>query len=358
MPENKKPYKTPYEEGDTIQKGLSKVASLIVPGEKERQQRELEKKARADCLAQGGIWDDLTKSCKFPPKGNNQQPNQPPKVISPNPEVFTDKSGRPSGVSIGGRDFLGLSQDDVNEISQRELSKTQLPPGTAPVGTAQAQVNKAFQSQQLAGQVGQFGELPVSPTGLDFGEAATAGIVGSIPKALSLGVTGALAGGLVGGSAGAAGAPITGGLSIPAGAAIGAVGGFVSGVAGSMISNFKSQRTDTTTSQQRVLDEGKQTMKDWATMAEADPANKATYLTEYNKVAAQIDQAYRQMKLDTNRDVAKFETALPNLAEFEAFYAAGGERDTLDNDMRNALLMPSSAEYKMLELAQRRQGKV
>jgi hypothetical protein len=61
------------------------------------------------------------------------------------------------------------------------------------------------------------------------------------------------------------------------------------------------------------------------------------------------------MKLDTNRDVAKFETALPDLAEFEAFYSAGGERDTLDLDMQNALLSPVSAEYKILELAQRRQ---
>ena len=125
-------------------------------------------------------------------------------------------------------------------------------------------------------------------------------------------------------------------------------------MASSMTSNLASQRRDTTTAQQRVLDEGKQTMKDWATLAEADPTNKAKYLAEYNKVSAQIDQAYRQMKLDTTRDVAKFETALPNLAEFEAFYAAGGERDTLDIEMRNALLTPSNVEYNVIELANRR----
>ena len=85
-----------------------------------------------------------------------------------------------------------------------------------------------------------------------------------------------------------------------------------------------------------------------------DPANKAQYLAEYNKVSSQIDAAYRQMKLDTSRDAAKFETALPNLAEFESFYAEGGERDTLDIEMRNALLTVSPENYNMLELSNRR----
>ena len=105
----------------------------------------------------------------------------------------------------------------------------------------------------------------------------------------------------------------------------------------------------------RVLDEGNQTLQDWVTLARSDPANKAFYLAQYNKQLAQIDQAHRQMKLDTSRDLAKFETALPNLAEFDSFYSVGGERDALNEEMRNALLTVSPENYNMLELAHRRQ---
>jgi len=219
----------------------------------------------------------------------------------------------------------------------------------------QIQNRAQVEAQELAGQVGQYGQMELmNQPLLNQEQAIKQGIVGAIPRALSLAVTGAgigLAGGAAAGSV-VPGAGTAAGAG--AGAVIGAVGGFVSGITSSMISEYKGQRVDTINAQKRVLDEGKQTMKDWATLAESDPANRARYLSEYNKVSAQIDQAYRQMKLDTNRDVAKFETALPDLAEFEAFYAAGGERDTLDAEMRNALLTPVTAEYKMLELAKRR----
>jgi len=333
------------------------------------QQQGEEEIAKAKCLGEGGRWDEKNKVCIFPedelglprfPRKDfftqsfpeeDKGPSKAPGTL----EGFTDvETGRTTGLTLpDGRTFLGLSRDEVAQISGA-FQKRGLPEGLPRVGTAQEQVNRGFEAEQLRGQVGQFGQLPVSPTRLDFGEATTVGIINSIPRALSFAATGALAGGVVGGTAGAAAAPITGGLSIPAGAALGAVGGFIDGLTSSMISNLKSQRSDTTTAQQRVLDEGKQTMKDWATLAEADPANKAFYLAQYNKVASQIDQSYRQMKLDTNRDVCKFESAIPNLAEFEAFYAPGGDIDTLDQEMRNALLSPVSPEYKMLELAQRR----
>jgi len=158
-----------------------------------------------------------------------------------------------------------------------------------------------------------------------------------------------------GGAGGTAVAPGAGtAIGAGGGAIIGGAIGFIAGITGGMISNMKSQRTDTTTAQQRILDEGKQTMKDWATMAKADPANRMFYLSEYNKVSSQIHQAYRQMKLDTSQDLAKFETALPNLAEFEAFYSPGGERDALDIEMQSALQAVAPENYEMLELSYRR----
>lgn len=247
--------------------------------------------------------------------------------------------------SFSNKDFL--TKEDYEQAKKRaELMVLKGSPSTEQlIQQQQAQ----FEAQQLAGQVGQFQQLGVEPTGLDVGQAATQGIVGAIPKALGFAATGAAAGAL-GGTA------VLPGVGTAGGAAIGAVAGFVSGLASSMISNFKSQRTDTTNAQKRVLDEGKQNLNDWATLAAADPANRALYIKNFNQQLALIDQAYRQMKLDTSRDVAKFETALPDLAEFEAFYMAQGERDFIVAKMYQSLgvMQDPDYSYQMQELATRR----
>ena len=310
-------------------------------------QEDLFNVEKQKCEAKGGRWDEATKTCILPEK----EPVQPT-----TPEVFQDpKTGRASGITLeDGRTFLGLSPEDVQTIATGEQARTAIPAGTAPVGTAALQQRELEAGQQLAGQVGQLDRQAISPTGLSTEEALTVGIVDAIPSAIKS--AGATAGGgaALGGAIGVAGGPLGAGGGAVIGAAIGGAAGFVGSLASSVKSNFASQRRDTTTAQQRVLDEGKQTMKDWATLAKNDPANKHQYLGEYNKVSSQIDQAYRQMKLDTSRDVAKFETALPNLAEFEAFYAAGGERDALNIEMQNSLIAQSPENYEMLELSHRR----
>lgn len=319
--------------------------SLRTPAAKAEQDR------KTACESQGGTWDNQAKRCIFPPKQTEaQQPVETPKIEPTKPEIFRDEKGNVTGVKLpSGESYVGVGPEQVGAILKQF---EQAPPevqaqGIQPVGTQQRQFEQQLQAQQLVGQIGQFGQLPVSPTGLDVGEAATQGIVGAIPRALGLAATGAGVG-LVGGTA------VAPGIGTASGAAIGAAAGFVSGIASSMISNFRSQRTDTTNAQKRVLDEGKQTLNDWVTLAATDPANRHFYISSFNQQLALIDQAYRQMKLDTQRDVAKFETALPDLAEFEAFYAAQGERDFLIADMQNSLLQPSTTEYKMIELAQRR----
>lgn len=296
----------------------------------------------AECRAKGGKWDAINGVCILPEK-----PVAPP-VNPSGTEVFTNQTGRQSGITLpDGRDLLGLSPDEVAEISARELKKRQLPAGSEPVGTAQAAVEQAALGANLAGQVGDIQPSVATPTGLDFGEAAVVGFRDAIPRALAVAGGAAVAGA-------AAGVVTTGGIaSIPL-AALGAIAGFVGSISSSMIGNMKSQRSDTTTGQQRVLDEGKQTMKDWATMAKSDPANRTEYLKQYNIVSQQIQDAHVQMLTDTNADVAKFETALPNLAEFNSFYAEGGERDALDNEMQIALQTPVSPDYEMVELNSRR----
>ena len=311
--------------------------------------------AQKRCEGRGGTWDEATQTCSIEePTAPEPAPEQAP-VVPTTPETFRDQGGDLSGIRLAdGRIFTGLNPDEVRQIADAEARKAAQPEDTVQAGTAATAQRQLEAGQQLQGQVGQFDPLAIDPTGLDVGEAAISGVVGSIPTAIrtagQFGAAAAAAGAIGGSVVPGAGTAVGAG----AGAIIGASVGFVAGIASGMTSSFKGQRSDTTTAQQRVLDEGKQTMKDWATLAENDPSNKAQYLTEFNKVSAQIDQAYRQMKLDTSRDVAKFETALPNLAEFEAFYSSGGERDALNIEMRNSLIAVAPENYNMLELSQRR----
>lgn len=302
------------------------------------------------CEAKGGFWDEETQTCILAKIKKDEPTPVPPVADVTTPEVIKDQdTGKITGVRLpDGRSFFG-SPKEIRDILAKYAEKTTLPPGSVPSGTAQRTAELRAEGEQLAGGVGQFGQLPISPTGLDVGEAATVGVIGAIPRALSLAAGGAALGAI-------AGTAVLPGIGTAGGAAIGAVGGFVSGLASSMIGNFKSQRTDTTTAQQRVLDEGKQTLMDWVTLARADPTNRMFYLAQFNKQSAQIDQAHRQMKLDTSRDLAKFETALPNLAEFNAFYSEGGERDSLNNEMRNALLASPPPDYDLFELADRKKN--
>ncbi len=299
---------------------------------------------RQECIQRGGKW--VNGQCVMPVEA---------KVPAGTVETFSSEEGRASGVvTPSGKTFLGLSPEDVQTVAEGEAARVARPEGSAPVGTAQRRAEALQQSTLLAQQAGQFTPLGVEGTegvlgGIDPAEAAIEGVRQSIPRALSLAVTGAG----VGATAGLAGGPAAP-VTVSGGALIGAAAGFTSGIASGMLSSSKRQRTDTTNAQQRVLDEGKQTLKDWVTMAKADPANKAQYLQEFNIQLSQINQAHQQMKLDTSQDVLRFESAIPNLAEFDSFYSTGGERDALVQEMQIALVTPSTAEYDLLELSNRR----
>ena len=272
--------------------------------------------------------------------------------LAPQPEQFEPQQPKSSSTVISRKDsgtnFLSpvTGENISKEDYEQEIRDINL--GLKPT---RFQAQQQAESNRLGGQVGQFSQLGLSEAPLqDTGQAITQGLVSSIPRALSMAGAGAAIGA-------AEGSFVVPGVGTVAGAAIGAAAGFASSMASSVISEFKGQRTDTINAQKRVLDEGKQTMNDWVTLAEADPANRSYYLNQFNQVAQQIDQAYRQMKFDTQRDVAQFEKALPDLAEFESFYANGGEFDVLNQDMKFALGAQAPPEYKMMELYQRRGGK-
>ena len=317
------------------------------------------------CKEKGGIWDPITKTCQLINNLDNLIEKKKKDTEEKNPvssvgvPLYTSKdTGEVTGFeSKKGSTFLrppGMSNEEWRQLLQdyeekeRPVMPEEIGESAFSISQQREQLQQAQQAQRLVGQVGEFSQLPTENQPLqDWGQAASQGIVGAIPKALSYAVAGAGVG-LAGGTA------VAPGIGTAGGAVIGAVAGFVSGIASGMISEFKSQRTDTINAQKRVLDEGKQNLNDWATLAASDPANSAFYVNQYNLQLSQISQAYRQMKYDTQRDLVQFEKALPDLAEFEAFYSTGGEMDTLNLKMQTALLSPSSPEYQMLELANRR----
>lgn len=323
------------------------------------------------CEEGGGFWDETTQTCVRvqEEKTNEQRINQAgggkgsvtlgsaEEQRIRQEEIVRDQQ-REQQILESGKSFIRDAEGNIRLTSEQNINqeradilRTQEGRLTDAQLLQQQQIQA--QNQQLAGQVGQFTPLGVEPTDISQTELIKQGFASAIPRALSLAATGAALGAFGGGAAGGIAAPVT----APAGAIIGGIGGFISGITGALISNYRSQRTDTVNAQKRVLDEGKQTLQDWVTLAKTDPTNRREYLANFNRQLALIDQAYRQMKLDTQRDVLKFETAIPDLAEFEAFYNSQGERDFLVQEMRFALATPTSPEYDMLELSNRRLNK-
>lgn len=255
-----------------------------------------------------------------------------PEEMSPDNQqiIFDNETGKATGViQPSGASFLG------GDVAQQ----VQLQSG-AVAADSQAQ-------QDLSGQVGQFGELGVGATPFDQSALAGAAARGLIPAAIRA-AQGAALGGIGGAQVGAIGGPV--------GAITLAALGFAGGIASSILGEMAGQRTDNTNAQQRVLDEGKQVLNDWITYAEANPSDSKTALAGFNQQLALINQAHRQMKLDTSKDLAAFENAIPNLAEFNSFYSLAGERDIYLQEMAVAMSGVSSVDTRMLALIAKRGG--
>lgn len=252
-------------------------------------------------------------------------------------EVFRDQKGNLSGVtSREGKTYLGLSPNEVRQFVDQQNKKYATPEGAIEVGQARAQEDLIRRNIALTGQVGQINPAMlqnIQANPIDYGEALTTGVTGAIPRALSygtgIGVATALGGTAVGGPAGT----IIGG-------AAGFAAGFVGGIASGIISNMKKQRTDTISGQKETLTEGKTNLQDWVTLAKMNPAQRQEALNQFNTQLILIERAYGQMKIDSQNDVLKFNTAKDDLAEFEAFYSVGGERERLISEMQMALLNP------------------
>ena len=321
------------------------MASLL---DRARERREKKRREREELERQRQAQGTLEESL---PTGEriSQGPIQPLEPVEERRILTPDERGRiaataPEGYAVDKYGNLFDSRSP-EAIAQAKEDIGRFEAGGPTELSESRRVEVAQEQQQLAGQVGQFQQLPVSPEGLDFGEAATTGLTDAIPRALTIAGGAAVAGASVGSIAGTAGAPATAGLSIPAGAAIGASVGFVGSLSASILSDFKEQRRNMNEDPAVILQDGKTALGKWATMAASDPANSGFYINNFNNQLALIDQAHRQVKLDTSRDVLLFERSADLLADFETFYLPGEERDQVIAEMKLALGVQQDADY-------------
>lgn len=303
------------------------------------------------CIARGGTWDEANQVCIMPkpaetPKidtqGIDKQTEAYKEKISKVPKTLRNEQGNLSGIEIGGKTYLGLSPDEVNTLSEQYQNKIKQPQGTISAGklpNAEEYRQMQIEQQALASQVGQFGELgALSPTPLDYSQVIKQAGASVLPSALQGAGTLAVAGGILGGGAGTAlaGPAGTVGGAI-AGAKLGAALGAVGGITRSMLSTVKSQKMDNVNAQKRVLDEGKQQLAKLVQLMNAYPEKRTEILKTYNAQATQIRRAYEQIKLNTQYDLFEYENAIPDLAEFDAFFSYGGEFDNLNAEMELAI---------------------
>jgi hypothetical protein len=170
---------------------------------------------------------------------------------------------------------------------------------------------------------------PYTPelTPLDIGQAFKEGAI--------QGGTGALAGA-------AGGAIIGGGAASPATAAIGALGLGIAGFIRGTVQSIKKQTTGNLAADFVNLADTKSNLRMLAqdTNMGGDAAGN---LEAFREQLQAVDEAYARIKL-TSQKKPLGEDATVEMAKFENFYAAGGAREYLINEMQQAVLNPNPAK--------------
>ena len=301
---------------------------------KDQARIEKQKTEKQKCEDQGGTWDEATKTCILVKK--EQQPDtteQAPKV-DPALETFSSsETGRASGITLpDGRTFLGLSPEEVQQVATGEQERIARPEGTAPVGTAQKQADQQFQFQQSLSQLGKVDpttlELQkIQQAGIDWGQAWTAGTMGSAPSIVQTAAAGAVGGALAGG-----GTPASIGLAV-IGAAVAVWRG--------MQSNIKEQQRGEIGATSADLQAGQLKMRQFAMAASRDPYHADYYIQLYNNEKASLFISQRQLQTEVTGNLNKWmDDGRVQLAKYNDFLKQDGIANTVyENKLRISLQM-------------------
>lgn len=254
------------------------------------------------------------------------------------PQVIrSGDTGRMTGLTIGGKSYLGLSQKDINAILEKQG------PQATPEGAVEARdVAKKQRANEIINQLGnltpqQIAELNAAAAGnvgegflpgnLNYGQAATAGAVKAAP--------GVVAGALGGATVGALGGPI----GAVGGALIGGVGAFIGGALG----NIKEQQTGLVKAQTLNIDKVSSNLN-YVVSGVNMGMDVDQALILYNQQVAQAYQSWSELKLQTQGTAKAFDDGTKELEKFEIFFQPGGTLDVFNARMAQAVANPNPAK--------------
>jgi len=261
---------------------------------------------------------------------------KPAPVPATTPEVFrSSETGRISGVTIGGKTYMGLSPDEVRQMTEAERLKRETPEGALEVSQA-ASLRKG---EILGEQIGQFTPEQLAQisgaekTDITNKQAVLSGVAAAIPTALQYGGAGAAAGLIKGG-----GTPL---LMIAGG-----VGGTALGFYKGYQANLRSQAGGQISASSIVLRDNRRIMQRIVSNTWTSRGDLNDSVVVFNQAKANIFAEYSKLikETDSNLNLALSQDGTTVLQQYEDFLAPNGMLDYWENEFRIALRSPINVE--------------
>lgn len=134
----------PHEQGH-IERKITSTGEDITDLSSEERSLKLK---QANCESKGGRWDAERKVCILP--GQDDTTPKTETATPPPGTIEVGKFGNKEQVILpDGRLLTGLNKKDVEDLRRQTAEETARLEGTAPIGTAQAEADKARQLQEL-----------------------------------------------------------------------------------------------------------------------------------------------------------------------------------------------------------------
>lgn len=249
-------------------------------------------------------------------------------------ETPTENSSTYKGVDLS----QGFSTKDFATLADYEQAKNRL----NALNKQEVLLNRMDPAlKQQAGDLGKFNtsQTPQQYNPVDFGQAVKTGALDAGTSALAGAGTGLLAGALAGAGTGAAvGAAGLNPVTIGAGAAVGFLGGLITGI----VRNLKKQTSENVSATYASLPVTQRNLK--ALISDTNQGGDVSsnlYLFQ-EQLNALDDEYYKLRMVALKKPLG--EDATVQLQKFENFYARGGAREYLINEMQQAVYNPNPSK--------------
>jgi len=291
-------------------------------------QDERDEQDRIKCINAGGKWDYETKTCSIPIEKTKdpyaievpKQKEEAPPIRPDPPEgtvVLDQDTGEPSGFIGSKGQFVKAGKRDIEMMMNKKLADEALIAGGTS-GQFKQQQAEAEEIKRLTAQIGnltpeqmqRLQTLKEAP--IDWGQAITAGTLGSAPSILTT-VGGFAAGGALGAG--------------PVGAGIGAAVGLIAGVWRGIQSNIKTQQKGEIGASMDALTNARTNMMKLSRIA-TDPSKAQAAIELYNEQLFLVYQARAQTQLEVRGNFNKYmEDGRDILSNYDLFLDEGGQAE-------------------------------